>query len=172
MSPNTEATSQIERLVRLQAERSSVEAERSALANLVKEVEQRHKQQSAGQPSVYRELLAFPSLLRNQAASQLLKSLSDVEDQRATLLTRRTEVDPDVQLLSKRIAELETQLSTMAGAYLNGLNNQVSSLDAAITGFSSELNGCPKGAGVCSLRAQTAGAQRDVHAVADQVEGS
>jgi tyrosine-protein kinase Etk/Wzc len=144
VSPGTEASSQIERLIRLQAERSSVEAERSALASLVAEVEERHKQQAAGQPSVYRELLAFPSLLRNPAASQLLRSLSDVEDQRATLLTRRTEVDPDVQLLSKRIAELETQLSTMAGAYLKGLSNQVSSLDAAIAGFSSELNRMPK----------------------------
>jgi polysaccharide biosynthesis transport protein len=144
VSPTTEASSQIDRLVRLQAERSSVEAERAALASLVEDVEQRHKQQAAGQPSVYRELLAFPSLLRNPAASQLLRSLSDVEDQRANLLTRRTEVDPDVQRLSNRIAELETQLSTMARAYLKGLSNQVSSLDAALAGFSSELNRMPK----------------------------
>jgi capsular exopolysaccharide synthesis family protein len=144
VSPSTEATSQIERLVRLQEERSSVEAERSALANLVKEVEERQKRQTPGQPSASRDLLAFPSLLRNQAASQLLKSLTDVEDQRATLLTRRTEADPDVQLLSKRIAELEVQLGTMARAYLNGLGNQVTSLDAAIAGFGSELNRMPK----------------------------
>jgi tyrosine-protein kinase Etk/Wzc len=144
VSPSTEATSQIERLVRLQEERSSVEAERSALANLVKDVEERQKRQTPGQPSASRDLLAFPSLLRNQAASQLLRSLADVEDQRATLLTRRTEADPDVQLLSKRIAELEVQLSTMARAYLAGLGNQVSSLDAAIAGFGSELNRMPK----------------------------
>ena len=143
VSPNDEASSQITRLVNLQAERGSVEAERSALASLVAEVEARHKQQTPGKPSVYRELLAFPSLLRNPAASQLLNSLSQVEDQRATLLTRRTEADPDVQLLSKRIAELENQLSTMAGAYLKGLSNQVSSLDAAIAGFGRELNRMP-----------------------------
>jgi capsular exopolysaccharide synthesis family protein len=143
VSPTSEASSQIDRLVHLQADRSAVEAERSALASLVAEVEERHKQQTPGKPSVYRELLAFPSLLRNPAASQLLNSLSQVEDQRATLLTRRTEADPDVQLLSKRIAELENQLSTMAGAYLKGLSNQVNSLDAAIAGFGRELNRMP-----------------------------
>jgi tyrosine-protein kinase Etk/Wzc len=144
VNPTVEGTSQISRLVQLQSERSSIEAERSALASLVEEVEKRQQQQAAGQPSVYRELLAFPSLLRNQAASQLLRSLAEVEDQRAALLTRRTDVDPDVQRLSKRIAELENQLSTMAGAYLKGLSNQVSSLDAAIATFGSELNRMPR----------------------------
>ena len=144
VAPAVEASEQINRLVNLQAQRSSLEAERSALASLVEEVEGRQKRQGAGKPSAYRELLAFPSLLRNQAASQLLSSLSDVEEQRATLLTRRTEADPDVQLLSQRISELETQLKTMANAYLKGISNQVSSLDAAIAQFGGELNQMPR----------------------------
>ena len=144
VNPAIESNSQINRLINLQGERGSLEAERAALASLLQEVEARHKQQAAGKPSVYRELLAFPSLLRNQAASQLLSSLAQVEDQRATLLARRTEADPDVQLLSNRIIELENQLSTMAGAYLKGLSNQVSSLDAAIGQFGSELGRMPR----------------------------
>ena len=144
VNPAVESNSQINRLINLQGERGSLEAERSALASLLEEVEARHKRQAAGKPSVYRELLAFPSLLRNQAASQLLSSLAQVEDQRATLLTRRTEADPDVQLLSNRIIELENQLSTMAGAYLKGLSNQVSSLDAAIGQFGTELGRMPR----------------------------
>ena len=144
VNPAVESNSQINRLINLQGERGSLEAERAALAGLLEEVEARHKQQAAGEPSVYRELLAFPSLLRNQAASQLLSSLAQVEDQRATLLARRTEADPDVRLLSNRIVELENQLSTMAGAYLKGLSNQVSSLDAAIDQFGTELGRMPR----------------------------
>jgi capsular exopolysaccharide synthesis family protein len=144
VNPAVEASSQINRLVNLQAERSSLEAERSALAGLLEEVEGRHKRQAAGKPSVYRELLAFPSLLRSQAASQLLSSLAQVEDQRATLLTRRTEADPDILLLSARINELENQLSTIALAYLQGLTNQVRSLDTAITRFGGELGRMPR----------------------------
>ena len=144
VSPEVEANSQINRLVNLQAERSSLEAERSALASLVQEVEARQQQRAPGKPSAYRELLAFPSLLRNQAASQLLSSLSSVENERATLLTRRTEADPDVQLLSQRIVELETQLKTMAVAYLEGISNQLTSLDAAIARFGGELGQMPR----------------------------
>jgi tyrosine-protein kinase Etk/Wzc len=144
VNPEVESSSQIHRLVSFQADRSSLEAERSALAGLLKQVEERHKQQQPGKPSVYRDLLAFPSLLRNQAASQLLGSLNQVEDQRATLLTRRTEADPDVQLLTARIQELENQLSNIAVAYLQGLSNQVASLDAAIAQFGGELGKMPR----------------------------
>jgi len=144
VSPSVESSSQINRLVNLESDRTSLEAERSALAQLLDQVEGRRKQQGPGEPSAYRQLFAFPSLLGSQAAAQLLGSLAEVEDQRATLLTRRTEADPDVQLLSARITELETQLGTMALAYLEGLGNKVASLDAAIAGYSSELRGLPR----------------------------
>jgi capsular exopolysaccharide synthesis family protein len=144
VSPAVEESSQITRLVNLESERSSLESERSALAKLLADVEARHKQQASGTSSAYRELLSFPSLLRSEAASRLMGSLSQVEDQRATLLTRRTEADPDVRLLSARVKELEDQLSTIATAYLQGLSNQVSSLDAAIAGFSGELRSMPR----------------------------
>src|SRR5689334_15469739 len=144
VDPTVEASSQINRLVNLQADRSSLEAERSALASLLKDVQERHKRQAPGQPSVYRDLLAFPSLLRSQAASQLLGSLAQVEDQRSTLLTRRIDADPDVQLLTNRIHELENQLSSIATSYLQGLTSQLASLDAAIAQFGGELGKMPR----------------------------
>jgi capsular exopolysaccharide synthesis family protein len=144
VSPTVEASSQINRLVNLESDRTTLEAERSGLAKLLDQVERRRRQQRTGEPSAYRQLLAFPTLLRSQAASQLLGSLAQVEDQRATLLTRRTEADPDVQSLTARITELETQLSTMALAYLEGLSNQVASLDSSIAGFSGELRSLPR----------------------------
>jgi capsular exopolysaccharide synthesis family protein len=142
--PEVEASSQISRLVHLESERSSLDAERSALAKLMAEAEQRQAQRKPGTPSAYRDLLAFPSLLRSQAASQLLSSLTEVEDQRANLLTRRTEADADVQLLTARISELEGHLAKIAQTYLQGLTNQLASLDATAERFERDLRSLPK----------------------------
>ena len=144
VSPEVEASSQINRLVHLESERSSLDAERSALAKLMAEAERRQAQRQPGTPSAYRDLLAFPSLLRSQAASQLLSSLTEVEDQRANLLTRRTEADADVQLLTARIGELEGHLAKIAQTYLQGLTNQLASLDATAERFERDLRSLPK----------------------------
>jgi succinoglycan biosynthesis transport protein ExoP len=144
VSPEVEASSQVGRLVQLESERSSLDAERSALEKLMAGVEKQQAQRAPGAPSAYRQLLAFPSLLRSQAASQLMSSLAQVEDQRSTLLSRRTEVDPDVQLLTARIGELEEQLATIAKTYLQGLNNQLASLDSTAARFSGELRALPQ----------------------------
>ena len=144
VSPQVEASSQIGRLVQLESERSSLDAERSSLAKLMAEAEQRQAQRKPGTPSAYRDLLAFPSLLRSQAASQLLSSLTEVEDQRANLLTRRTEADADVQLLTARISELEGHLAKIAQTYLQGLTNQLASLDATAARFERDLRSLPQ----------------------------
>jgi tyrosine-protein kinase Etk/Wzc len=144
VSPQVEASSQVTRLIQLESERSTLDAERSSLATLMAEAEKRQASRAPGAPSAYRELLAFPSLLRSQAASQLLSSLAQVEDQRSTLLARRTEADADVKLLSARIAELEDQLATIARTYLQGLTNQLASLDGTMARFNSALRSLPQ----------------------------
>jgi capsular exopolysaccharide synthesis family protein len=144
VSPMVEAQSRIQRLVGLEAERSTLDAERAALAELLAKVDRERAVQEEGKPSPYRQLLAFPSLLRSEAASQLLRSLTEVEDQRSALLARRTSADADVQLLTGRIEELEDQLATIARTYLNGLTSQVGSLDATLGRFSAELRAMPQ----------------------------
>jgi polysaccharide biosynthesis transport protein len=144
VSPDVEASSQVSRMVQLESERSSLDAERSALAKLMTSVERQQANRAPGTPSPYRQLLAFPSLLRSQAASQLMASLAQVEDQRATLLARRTEADPDVKLLTARIDELEEQLATIAKTYLEGLNNQLASLDNTAARFGGQLRALPQ----------------------------
>jgi capsular exopolysaccharide synthesis family protein len=144
VSPQVEASSQIGRLVQLESERSSLDAERSSLAKLMAEAEERQARRAPGTPSAYRDLLAFPSLLRSQAASQLLSSLTEVEDQRANLLTRRTEADADVELLTARISELEGHLAKVAQTYLQGLTNQLASLDATAARFERDLRSLPR----------------------------
>jgi capsular exopolysaccharide synthesis family protein len=144
VNPEAQGSSQVTRLVDMQARRAELETERSALAQLLKEVNAAAaKPQAPGAPSPYRRLIAFPTLLRNEAASEILRSLSTVEDQRAQLLTRRTAADPDVQALTGRTNELEDQLRQIAVTYEEGLGNQVSAQDSAIAHFSRDLARIP-----------------------------
>ena len=144
VSPSAEASGQISRLIAMETDRSTLEAERSALARLVAQVDSQRAQQSRDRASPYRLFLAFPSLMRSPAASQLLEALVAVEDQRSTLLTRRTEKDADVQVLTVRIQELEEQVGSIAQTYLQGLSNQLRSLDSSIAGFSRDLQSMPQ----------------------------
>ncbi len=142
VSPAAEASSQVNRLVGMQAQRSTMEAERSALAKLMAESDSAAKASTAG--FSYRQLLAFPSLLQNRAASDVLQSLAQVEEQRTALLARRQPRDPDVQALQGRITELESQLRGIASTYLEGLTNQVSSIDSGLRQFGQQLSGIPE----------------------------
>jgi len=137
-----QATTQVSRLAELQAQRSELEAERSALSTLLAEVE-RSSVDSPDAESPYRRLMAFPSLFRNQATSELFRSLSVLENERAQLLNRRTDAHPDVQVLTQRIRELEEQLRSIATTYLEGLSNQVTSLDSTLARFSEQLERIP-----------------------------
>lgn len=138
-----EGKASIDRMAGLMAERDLLDTERSALADLMAEVRARAAVQQPGDPSPYRDLIAFPTLLRNFAVSELFRSMAEVENERAELLNRRTEEDPDVAVLTHRIRELENQLRTIAVTYLEGLTNQVASLDANLARFRTELSRVP-----------------------------
>lgn len=141
VSLEAEASTQVRELAALQAERTQLDAERSALAALLAEVQAITPQQ--GDPSPYRRLLAFPTLFRNQATTELFRSLNLAESERTEILKRRTMKDPDAQLLTARIGELEEQLRVIAVTYLQGLTNQVHSLDASLLQFGTELAKVP-----------------------------
>lgn len=138
----TQASSQVDQLAQIQGERNSLEAERSSLAELLEEA-RRAPPASLRQPSPFRGLMAFPSLLRSPATSELLQSVSDLENRRAELLQRRTPEDPDVEALTLRIQEIEGQLQTIAENYLAGLTSQVASLDGTLGRFGDELESIP-----------------------------
>ncbi|HEX6940747.1 MAG TPA: polysaccharide biosynthesis tyrosine autokinase [Longimicrobiales bacterium] len=142
VSLETEASAQVQQLAELQAQRNAYDAERAALAALLEEVRSAPAG-AAGEPSPFRRLMGFPSLLRNQAASELLRSLAEVENQRANLLRTLTMQHPDVQILTGRIRELENQLRSIAVTYLQGLTNQVASLDATLARFGDQLAEIP-----------------------------
>jgi len=73
----------------------------------------------------------------------LLGSLAQVENERATLLTRRTAQDPDVLALTARIRALDAQLQNIAETYLQGLTNQVTALAGVAKRFGGSLDSLP-----------------------------
>jgi succinoglycan biosynthesis transport protein ExoP len=144
VNPEIEGSGQVQRMISLQSERTTLEAERVALAQILDELRTSALHDQAQASSSYRRLMAFPTLLRDRAASELLSSLTSVQDQRAALLTRRTEKDPDVQALTTRVADIENQLHQFASTYLEGLTNQIASLDTGLKQFGQQLRGVPR----------------------------
>lgn len=136
-----EASTQVSQRAQLEAQRGSLQAESTALARMLAEA--RAARRGPGDPSPYRRLVAFPTLLHNEAANGILASLAKVEDDRAALLTRRKPNDPDVMVLTRRIEELEGQLAAIVTTYQQGLANQVASIDATLGGFDQRLNSIP-----------------------------
>lgn len=143
VAPDLEASAQVNQSALLLASRNELDAERGSLQQAVNRVRAKAVTAAPDEPSPYRELLGFPSLLRNQAASELLRSLSALDDQRTALLIRRTSADPDVVALSNRIREVEGQLQGLATTYLSGLTSQVRSADGSLARYASKLSAVP-----------------------------
>jgi tyrosine-protein kinase Etk/Wzc len=144
VSIEAEATAQVTQLVRIQADRMVVNAERAALQALMDDVEREAAVADPDEPSPYRRLISFPSLLGNQAASELLRILNEIENRRSELLQRRTMEDPDVLNLTGRIHEIEHQLEVIGTTYLQGLGDQVVALDQTLERFRVDLEKIPE----------------------------
>ena len=142
VSLEDEASAQVQRLAEMQGQRDELDAERAALQTLVDEI-RAATTANPNDPAPYRRLIAFPSLLRNQATSELFRSLNEADGARAELTKRFSASHPDVLVLSSRIRDLETQLRSIATTYLEGLTNQVASLDRTLARFGDKLEQIP-----------------------------
>jgi capsular exopolysaccharide synthesis family protein len=143
VNTQAEASSEVTRLVTMQSERGTLEAERAALAKLVAAVDSGAARRSADGPSPYRQLVAFPTLLRSGAAGDIVQQLAANDHDRAALLERRTPKDPDVIALTNRRQELEQELRSVVMAYLQGLTNQIATLDSGLARFNRQLGNVP-----------------------------
>lgn len=143
VSLEAEASAQVTQLVGLQATRNRLDSERSALQEMVDEIEAEAAVADTEAASPFRRMISFPSLFTNQAASQLLQSLNTLDQERGELLQRRTMEDEDVRNLTGRIQDLEEQLRVITTTYLQGLTSQVNSFDRTLARFSSELERIP-----------------------------
>jgi len=135
-----EASTQVTQQAQLQAQRNALEAERAALA---RSIAQARSGTGPGSSSPYRNLTAFPTLLRNETATQLVTEIARLENERATLMRTRTAEDPDVQGLTRRIEEMEGQLGGIVNTYVQGLGNQVASIDASLGSFGARMGRIP-----------------------------
>jgi polysaccharide biosynthesis transport protein len=143
VSLGDQASSEVGRLIDLKARRDALDAERAALARVVADAHARAATAAEGEPSAYRDLVAFPSLLRNQAASGLLTSLAEAEDKLTELLGRRSLQDPEVQVLQDRVRQLDDQLRAVAETYLASITHEVAAMDASLTTTETELAAIP-----------------------------
>lgn len=133
-----EAEAQVQRLATLQTQRTQLDAERSALRELLGDI------QSEGDRPDYRRLASFPTFFENQAVVGMLGSLIQADSSRAALLAQVTPRHPDVVAVEERISELEAQLGAIGRNYLSALDDQVSSIDSVLQGFAAELQRVPQ----------------------------
>lgn len=138
-----EASTSLTRAAELQAQRNGIEVERSALAELVRGIRDSIGRDPSRGVLAYRNLVAFPTLLHNDAMSQLLSSLTVIEDRRSELLSRRSPRDPDMQVLTARANQVGEQIGAIALVYLQGLTNQVSALDRVLGQTQGQLRQIP-----------------------------
>src|SRR5437763_6611922 len=137
-----EASSGVNRRAELQAQRNTLEAERQALDRVLHATAA--DPTAGGDLAAYRELLAFPTLLRSGMATDLLTPLTAAEERRSELLTRRTNQDPDVVLVNARIAQLQRGIRGLVTTYLRGLTDQVQALDALLSQSDATLRSIPR----------------------------
>jgi tyrosine-protein kinase Etk/Wzc len=88
-------------------------------------------------------LMSFPPIFANQAASQLLNNLNQVENERNQLARQFTDEHPDMQILAGRLSDIERQLEGIVRTYLQGLTSQVTSYDETLVKFGDELGAVP-----------------------------
>ena len=141
VSLQDEASSGVTRRAELQAQRNAMEAERQALDRVLRAA--RANATPGGEAAAYRELLAFPTLLRSGMANDVVTALTAAEERRAELLTRRTNQDPDVVLVNARIAQLQGGIRALVSTYLSGLTDQVRALDALLAQSDAKLRTIP-----------------------------
>ncbi len=132
-----QASEEVRQQIDLQARRDVLEAERTALAEVLNRVE------SDGRIR-YRELAAFPSFIGNEAVTDLMASLLELENRRSELSVTRTAQNPEVAALDQRIRSIESQIHTTARSYESALAAQVASLDQTIAGMGNRLSTLPE----------------------------
>ena len=139
----TEGRTELTQAAQFQAERSTMATEHDALAALVRSADAEAAAQTPGQPSPYRRLAAFPSLMRTQTTSELLSSLTRLENERGALMVRRRPNDPEVEALTTRIRQIEGELRQLADTYRGALAGQIASLDGHLSASRGRLDRIP-----------------------------
>jgi tyrosine-protein kinase Etk/Wzc len=134
------ASSAVNQYSALKLERERFESERTALAGLLREIDQ-----PGGDERKYRDLATFPGFANggNPVVSRLMQNLIELEDRRSQLAITRTDRNPDIVAIDSRIAEVEQQLRSYSTSYEQSLGKQVSALEGAMGRAQGQLSGIP-----------------------------
>ena len=116
---------------RLAQDKSERQLEFQSLQQVIADVSAAAKTRSSDSTSAYFRLMAFPHLMAS--IQPRLQTLSEVENQRAQLLVRRTRDNPEVQALNTRSREIEQQVDYLARRYLADLDAQLRSIDSTLS---------------------------------------
>jgi tyrosine-protein kinase Etk/Wzc len=130
ISLRDEAATGVGRRAELQAQRNATNVEREALDRLLRST---GGSTGAASGEQFRHLLAFPTLLRSDAAIGIQTALIAAEQKRSELATHGTEQDAEKKAVDARISELRGQLRDFVSTYLQGLTNEVEALDATLS---------------------------------------
>lgn len=141
IAPEDQAAAQIQRIAEVQVMRDALQVERASLSAILDDV--RAREPAPGEQTPFRALASFPSFITNEGVQQLLLSLIELENERSSLLVRRSEVNADVRALQARIVEIEEQVLRIATNYLEGLDTQLASTSQALQGFDDLLKAVP-----------------------------
>jgi uncharacterized protein involved in exopolysaccharide biosynthesis len=139
--PEAQAEQQVKRIAAIDARNDAVRIERNALERLMALIRERSR--GGTDPTAFRQLATFPSLISNRAIQDLLQSLIELETKRSALTVTRTSENAEVQQFSSRIAELESQLYRLGNQYLESLDQQMSSTDRAVSTLNDTLSQLP-----------------------------
>jgi hypothetical protein len=90
-----------------------------------------------------RDLAAHPAFIRGSSVSPMVSQLSDLEITRTRLLERRTERDPEVQVLDKSIASVNASIVAMARSYAGATTRQREQLEQRLDSVQQELFALP-----------------------------
>jgi tyrosine-protein kinase Etk/Wzc len=133
------ASTEVQQQARIRAEREQLEAERSALTALLSTPVDEEGNRK------YRDLASHPTFMRTQSrvVGDLVGTLVDLENRRSELTVTRTERNPDVAAIDRRIQEVETQLRSFAESYEDALTSQISSLDRSLGSSGGQLSVIP-----------------------------
>lgn len=133
------AASEVQQYASFRAERDRMAAERASLRQLINQIE-------AGGGGQGRDFASLPTFIQsgNPVIGNLLGSLVELENQRSQLAKTRTERNPDIVAIDTRIAEIESQLKSMANNYDQALSAQINSLGAVVGQASGRMAAIPE----------------------------
>ena len=143
-----EGEAQVRLRAEAQADRRELENQLSSLTSVLDAIQGRDPgatpDRVAEDRSPYRALAGFTTFLENQAVTELLSDLNQIETDRTAQLEFRTSAHPEVVAMDAQIRQLEDELYQLAVNYRDNLEAQIRSADAQLAQFGEQLERIPE----------------------------